>query len=267
MKIKCNCCICGKKILIKKSQYERRNKNGNITCSRSCLSLKRKDIYSGRLNPNCKFKSLNDAFFENIDSVSKAYVLGWIASDGSISRGSITIEIKNTDKEILYKLKDIVCPEINVQLRKTQNGNRAFIRFNSITMVNDVCRILSLQHGKKDSRTSLPTFDEDIFKWAYIHGHFDGDGCIRNIDKRKYLDCKITTISSILKKELKIFCEKCGVKGTVNKEAIEFYAEDAMRFLNLMYGSINIHLKRKHNMYLRWKTKYEKTIDLSVSGC
>lgn len=52
--------------------------NGSYICFQCSRFMK----YSGRNNPNCKYKALDDHLMDVIDSEVKAYLLGWIASDG-----------------------------------------------------------------------------------------------------------------------------------------------------------------------------------------
>ena len=49
-----------------------------------CLFCSRDMKFSGRNNPNCKYKNIDDNYFQQINK-EKAYLLGWIASDGCVS--------------------------------------------------------------------------------------------------------------------------------------------------------------------------------------
>src|SRR6476469_1999984 len=81
--------------LLRRTKARNNDKNICVYCSRAIKS-------TGRNNPNCKYKSLDDCFFDNVDTEEKAYFLGWIASDGSISKnGSINIFVQKKDAGIL----------------------------------------------------------------------------------------------------------------------------------------------------------------------
>ena len=56
-------------------------KDGTSICLYCSQQLKN----SGRDNPNCKYKDLDDHLFSNIDTEDKAYLLGFIAADGFIN--------------------------------------------------------------------------------------------------------------------------------------------------------------------------------------
>ena len=63
-------------------------------CSRVCWGIS----VLGRGNQNSRYKQLDDTFFSEIDSPSKAYLLGWIASDGTIGKnGTISIALHKRD--------------------------------------------------------------------------------------------------------------------------------------------------------------------------
>lgn len=250
-KISTKCSICNKKMELKKSEFERRNKSKEITCSTKCMGELRKIKYMGRKNPNTKY-NLDDNFFKEIKTEEKAYILGWIASDGSIRKnGEISIVIKDTDKEILEKMRDIVCKEIFVVDKKREDGNRSSLRFCSKTMVKDVCKWLGIKPGKKFDKIKMPKISKSL-KWHFIRGFFDGDGCVRKKIKGRHIDCTITTSSVFMRDSLEKFCNiKCSNN---NKwKTISWYGDNAKKFLDKIYSFSTIFLERKHETYLSWK--------------
>ena len=59
------------------------NKNeGKYICMHCSRALK----ISGRLNPSVVHRTLDDSMMKNIDTEGKAYLLGWIASDGHVKK-------------------------------------------------------------------------------------------------------------------------------------------------------------------------------------
>ena len=71
--------------------------NGKYICP-SCSMMMR----CGRNNPSCKYKNLDDHLMDVIDSEEKAYLLGWIASDGSLhENGCVYIAINTCDVGVL----------------------------------------------------------------------------------------------------------------------------------------------------------------------
>src|SRR5262245_27292800 len=94
-------------------QTQDRN-NGKIIC----LYCSRASKATGRTNPNRHYNGLDDHLLDDIDSEAKAYLLGWIASDGSIRKGNITIAIHTDDAHTLSRLRDIVSKEILIEKKK-----------------------------------------------------------------------------------------------------------------------------------------------------
>ncbi len=88
---------CKRTYLVNFGNYEiTRQRNGKDIC----LFCSRKLKFSGRGNPNCQYTELDDNFFNAIDTEGKAYLLGWIVSDGWINPGQIGIGVHKKDQEI-----------------------------------------------------------------------------------------------------------------------------------------------------------------------
>ena len=58
-------------------------------------------------------------FFNKIDTHDKAYLLGWIASDGHISKYEFSIKLSYKDKFMVEKLRDIINKNIPIKTSKT----------------------------------------------------------------------------------------------------------------------------------------------------
>src|SRR5687768_6851860 len=79
----------------------RRNNDGKMICVFCSRALKS----TGRANPNCSYSTLDDAFFSTIDTEEKAYLLGWIASDGAVKKGTIALFVHRQDAHTLERLR------------------------------------------------------------------------------------------------------------------------------------------------------------------
>lgn len=250
-KINTNCVICDLEMSLKKSEFERRNKNGEITCSAKCIGVLRSKKYLGRSNPNTKY-DLDDNFFKNVDTEQKAYILGFIASDGSIAKtGEISIEIKNIDREILEKMRDVVCKDVPVRDDKPEVGDHSVVRFCSKTMTKDVCKWLKIKTGKKDSKVQMPNLKNKL-KWHFLRGFFDGDGTIRKKVKGRSIDCGISTHSDDLRNSIEKLCTM-GCCNSNKWKQISWSGDNAIEFLDKLYSNANIYMERKYNTYLSWK--------------
>ncbi|MFX1573345.1 MAG: LAGLIDADG family homing endonuclease [Promethearchaeota archaeon] len=145
-------------------------------------------------HPNIKIN-----YFENIDTKQKAYFLGLIFADGSISYKSnnrLTFEIGFSlkDKILLLKLSKIIGFE-NKYIRKRKERNFWRISINS----NGFCKHL-IRHGmivgkRKTYHIKLPRFHLKTLYLAFLLGFFDGDGTANTT--------RITTASLLFLKQLK----------------------------------------------------------------
>lgn len=239
------CFICKKNFSIKPSRIKRL-KNNKISCSKQCSNKLKEIIYSGRNNPNTKYKNLDDNFFKIIDTDDKAYLLGWIASDGSIGKNnSICIAIHKKDKECLQNIKEIICNEIPIKIK---NETIIYITINSKQIANDVCNHLNIKRGKKFDSVELP-INNNKLTWSFIRGFFDGDGSIPSSSKKHKIRCNISSNSKKLLFQIEEFI---NLKSYNNKkDKIEIHGKNALIFLEKLYENSkeNTRLKRKYDSY------------------
>ena len=249
-KIVAECVVCKKIFKLKKSCFNKRNKNKEITCSVKCMGILRKTKYMGRSNPNMKY-NLDDNFFKNIDTEEKAYILGWIASDGSINKsGRITISIHNKDIKILEKIRNVICIEIPIVNKNIYKTNICSLSICSTTMVQDICNLLKIKPGKKHDKIKMPNLSEQL-TWHFIRGFFDGDGSIKKKKNKVYISCNITTGSDIMRNNIEKFC---GIycKNNNKYKNLTWSGKNAIKFLEKLYFCATVFLERKHNIFLSW---------------
>lgn len=212
-----------------------------------CLYCSRQLKHSGRNNPNVKYTNMKDNFFEEINTDEKAYILGWIASDGNISKNSICIQIHERDAEILLKIKNIVCKDLELQPRAK---NQVALTFNSHQMVEDVCKWLDISHGKKSHVVKFPNFESEELSWGFIRGFFDGDGHIAGLDTKHNTPlCQITSNSADLLNSIKNFVQFPGNISSIN---LSWTGNNALDFAHKLYDGYNLSLNRKKELYLAW---------------
>ena len=127
--------------------------------------------YAKRLNIN-----IQENYFHQINSNEKAYWLGWIISDGSItyqpskSKYQLELTIKQEDEDILHLLEKDLCVENKVYT--TQEKYKRF-SLGSKQIVTDLINQNITQN--KNFTVQVPNFDKK-YNAAFIRGLFDGDG-------------------------------------------------------------------------------------------
>ena len=145
-----------------------------------------------RSKKNLNSNDLYHEFFDEIDSEEKAYYLGFLIADGSISdkprsKGRISFLIQNEDSYILEKLKNSIKSSNKIYVRNNKAGakNRkpqASFRWTSIHMMNT----LKDRYGIVSNKTLDINFTfkleliPDKFKGSFIRGFIDGDGCFES---------------------------------------------------------------------------------------
>lgn len=124
----------------------------------------------------------NDYFFKT-QNHNMAYILGFIAADGYISKkeNCISIELQERDKEILDSIKRVtgVTRPIKIQLRK--NGKYTATLRNWSKEWKDDLKHYGIT-PKKTFTLTPPDLLAPEYRIDYIRGYFDGDGTICTLD-------------------------------------------------------------------------------------
>lgn len=132
------------------------------------------------IRPKNKY-TVDDNFFETIDTEEKAYVLGFWYSDGNVSKSEARIRLTITDIEILQKIKvamkfDGPIREIKPKIQKRKIQYEMSI--GSKKLYNDL-----ISKGCVPNKTFViqfpsPEIVPDHLIHHFIRGYFDGDGSI-----------------------------------------------------------------------------------------
>lgn len=214
-----------------------------------CLYCSRKLKFMGRSNPNAKYKSLDDSFFQTVDTEGEAYLLGWIASDGSVREGRIRLAIRPQDRALLENLRDIICEELPV--KSMRDGDLASLTISSKEIARDVCHWLDIGPGPKSKTVAFPDLSSDDLRWAFLRGFFDGDGSVPAPTTERVPRCSITTASDRMRAAImdvtSIACYHDPQEGK-----IEWYGNNALDFLHRLYEGATYYLQRKYERYVDW---------------
>lgn len=218
-----------------------------------CLFCSRALKSTGRANPNARHRELNDRFFEKIDSEAKAYLLGWIASDGAITKGAINIFIHRRDRATLLQLREVICPALPV---RSKAPHLVGFTISSSRLVSDVCRWLEIAPGKKSSTVGFPALGDERLGWAFLRGLFEGDGSVTSIEAASRRSrwpaprCNLTSNSPRLLDAVAAFCKVPAYRGS---SQLEWNGTNALDFLGKLYADAGAHrLSRTYDLYLDW---------------
>ena len=214
--------------------------------------------------------SLNEHYFDEIDTSNKAYILGFFYADGCnyIPKQTISMSLQEEDKDILERIRNEIGSERELEFIDCSNKHDFGYTYKNQYRLNlfssYMCKVLS-EKGMVQNKSLVLEFpdwlDENLYS-HFIRGYFDGDGSIHFSDKYKNSILTITSTEN--------FCLK--IKNYVeNILSINTYIADASShngitkvfgisgvnqiktFLDWLYNDADIYLERK---YLKYINKY-----------
>lgn len=207
---------------------------------------------------NSKLKNrytLDEHYFDEIDTPNKAYFLGLIAADGFI--GGNNFSIYSIDKEILnFFKKEIKFPgELTEGHGNFENSKTGFyLRFSSKQIVSSLKKH-GIYTNKSLSFSEIPEISENL-KRHFLRGYFDGYDSV-SFSYRTYSN-KYTyprlTISIIGTNEFLLnFIEEANIKSFhINKSKTEKMKylmitnkSDICNIYKLFYDDAELFLERK----------------------
>ncbi len=215
--------------------------------------------------------SLNENYFDEIDTSNKAYILGFLYADGYNNRinNTVVLSLFKQDREILEQINQEVGSNKPLFESNYINKDDGVERHMLILAMASKHMCESLEKwGLTQNKTFTITFPdflkEDLIP-HFVRGYFDGDGCAcisRRKDNGK-LDFQSTIMSSIG------FCE--GLIEYLKKQDINFHIDipkgqeknrvvrshskkENKKFMDLIYKDADLYMERKYN---KFKAYYE----------
>lgn len=209
-----------------------------------------------KLNLICDLRkyTVNDDFFNFIDSDIKAYLLGFLYADGYLaSDGRVGIRLNIKDSEIIELIQKFICPENPIEYSNNQNIKRSpqiSIRFKSKVIYE---RLIELGFCVDKTHTETNIFQNipKDYKISFIRGFTDGDGCITcNLNtKTKYYKISLA-YSNGTKQVLEDINNYFGSLGTLKNIGTYWVlrfdkVKVAINIVNTLYLNSEYYLKRK----------------------
>jgi len=236
--------------------------------------LKRNGIAIRNQSHACQIYQIDETYFNDINSPDKAYFLGFLFADGSISqKGGLTFQLQEQDGYIVELLKTAL--KSTHPIKKVQDNK--FKTFSIKLYVSNMSLVVSLNKLGLLPKKSTSTFvvpaaiPFDLLN-HFIRGYFDGDGSVFFADKiydRKKITILsnlpfLNSIKTILERELK--SNKIYIHTTKSSYCHELTIqskEEVNKFYNYIYRDCKeLYLKRKKEKFeqLFAKPQYSETI-------
>ena len=224
-------------------------------------------------------REIRHNFFSNIETELQAYLLGFIASDGSINlkRHTLCIHINEKDKEI-FELFKVISPNAYIQECKPTESilkvrgkivkNKGSIRLSisSKILIEDLYK-LGIEENKTYKEMKIPRQIPKSLIKHFIRGYFDGDGCItysirKPNPKNREINYRVSCRFEICSKLSNILIDFQKYFGELNiKTNIQYLKRDNMynvstcsrdnviKIYNVLYSDSNFYLNRKFDKF------------------
>ena len=119
--------------------------------------------------------TLNEGYFDEIDSHAKAYLLGLMAADGCVTSTNYVV-LESIDRELVEYLKSELKYSGQIRVIKPPGGHALHYRINfSSSRLAIALSRYSVTVGRTES--GVYYFPKLKYLASYILGYFDGDGC------------------------------------------------------------------------------------------
>ncbi len=203
--------------------------------------------------------TINENYFENIDTEEKAYWLGFLYADGYVRMkyersGELKLKLAIKDKEhieLFKKCLDSTHPIKDVNSKVIVDGREykslcsAFSVYNT-KLVQDLYKIGCV--NVKTFLITIPNIDSELIR-HFIRGYFDGDGCIHLTKNSNGATCSIIS-NEIFINGIKNILGYGNIRKCDNIYVISFGAkENILYFYHLLYDNSTIYLKRKKDLF------------------
>lgn len=207
----------------------------------------------------------DESYFDNIDTDTKAYVLGLFYSDGcnDILGNKIILSLHKKDINLLNLVKSEM--KTNQVLRLNENC------LNLVICSKRLCESLYKLGcvNKKSLVLKFPTKEHvpNHLINHFIRGYFDGDGCL-HITKNTgspivYIESSpffLIGLQKIIKNKLNIVGRIKIRKDSKSQTFCISGVRKCLKFLNFIYDNSNIYLERKRAKYNKVYNWYIKKI-------
>lgn len=207
-----------------------------------------------------KYK-VNEGYFDQIDTPSKAYVLGFLYADGCNYINHKTwvfhwqIILKSDDVDLLEDIKNEV-GYTGIVDTKERFAHGRLREYSRLTVCNrHMCEKLA-ELGVTPNKTyslSFPTWMHSALLPHFVRGFFDGDGCIDKMGHASFAGSEsfVRQLSEIIAHTCNLKCNlyqckqsnctyQCHMSGKLNSKI----------FLDWIYKDADIKMERKYQRYL-----------------
>lgn len=212
-------------------------------------------------------------YFDRIDTQEKAYWLGFLWADASISRTAkrasgpnrLRVTQKLSEKAHLERFRDLIGPDY--ELTPTHVGT-ATPGVQLDINCRPLCEALErLGYGPKNVRVHIPPIRKDLVR-HFMRGYFDGDGCLSVYEQpmRGYIvprqEWSVTGNRTLLSEMKAVLESDAGTTPTVKMKPYKRspgtvslrYGKkaDIMLLHGYLYEDAAVYLESKHQKFVEF---------------
>ena len=209
-------------------------------------------------------RTINECFFDVIDTHEKAYFLGLIAADGTVgkSRSTVALSLQEGDRHIIEEFKKALECDYKVSIIEVSKRSPNRKNLCQISITNWHLREALIKHGVVPQKTMYLKFsnmlDEEFYP-SFILGYMDGNGTICKGEKRCSLvsTCDFCmSLKEIIEGKFGIHCQISYLHKKYDKPQRVLRisgGKQVKTFLDWIYSKSDHRLERKYKIY---KEKY-----------
>ena len=228
-----------------------------------------------QITDKSKYAKTDKFRFEKIDTKEKAYILGFILADGSITEKEIVdIAVSLYDKKVL----EFIGKNINAHVHYSHVLNKANRRFPKARITKKIPDIRKFYGGRKKEDRHYPRVRKDLERYL-LQGVFDADGCLtwghRKDRNRLWYKVSFSSQLKILEGVQKYLYTNLGISTMIKPKANEkcyvlsfSNLSSVLKFCEHIYPNEEfIILNRKYLKYKALRLELEENGKINRSDC
>lgn len=204
--------------------------------------------------------TLNEHYFDIVDTQEKAYILGLLYADGNVSGNTIQISLQENDRDILDKINQLLSSDrplyfVDYHNKYNSHGLNRKDQY-ALCIVNKYMSSKLKELGVIERKSLILEYpewlDDNLFR-HFIRGYMDGDGTIFSTRYGISFVGTCKFCKSVQEKILNLLNIDSGICQDKRKNhCFSLYIKNykgAKAFLDYIYEDATVYLQRKYNIY------------------
>ena len=207
---------------------------------------------------NVRKYGVNDDYFDN-ESSNMAYILGFLAADGTVAKNGnrIKIGLSSVDRKFLELIKEELGAESNILDYETSNGYMV----SEFSFTSQKIKQKLTEYNIVPGKTETFTFPINLSKkyWVdFIRGYFDGDGSVGTAGPSAIRWQICSHRPQVLETIVEFLFEEYGIpKVSVQKNehgnsflyTIQYSNNSTRKIFQIIYTPNSLYLPRKFEKF------------------